>query len=247
MAERGKMTDLKKEIEKIFDTWNNSSVSELTKHKSIVTKLSSQKCTKLFELNFTPSIYTAIEYSLLNYTSEQILEAMGTYFEIVSSDAYWYKDYYVIKSLPEWLTSPKGLLQFLSVNRPYDKFRKNTYKKDPITLLRNKFIPLTRRYNASGILNKEQRTFYGFDIDQINDISYIDGLIFDIREMIRDKEDLRFGHFEWLEKCLASVLFRRKTFAEEEFIKLFTELISLWEFYKDKFAESAKKILDDLD
>jgi len=220
------------EIEGVFNLWNNSGIKGLTVHESIMSKVTSRN-KKLQGMWFTPTIYNAIDYILSQFSYSQIIQSIKNYLEIFPSDQYWYTINF--KTLPEFLLNNKGLRQFLPENNPHQKFIKNQYKpEDVIDALRKKFIPITTIYSPTELLSVSSNTYYGFKTEELNNAQYINGLIYDIKAAERG---LSFSYFNFLEKAISSLLFRRKHI---DITELLIELIAIWVMNKDKHEGDAK-------
>jgi len=230
-----KITD---EMNKIFDYWNSISYKGFTKHQSITSSICKDK--KNIKKSYT--LAHVLQNVLKKYDSDVIIRGINTYLKIFISDKYWYS--YQWSSLSDFLTSDKGLQQFLPNNKPKELFIKKEYlcDIDVIEGLRKKFKPITKPYSQSNLLDKLKNTYYGFPTDSLTDVNYIYSLEVDIKERFKDN-NMSYGYFEWLEMVIASNFFRRKGGINEDLV---IELFSYWEFEKDKWVDVANRIKEDL-
>lgn len=231
------------EIEKIFTLWVTSEIPGIYSHKSILTKIS-KRCPALQELWYSPTIYNSIEFALNRFSSEQILDSIRNYFEIISDDKYWYT--HKFHNIYDFLLSKNTTSQFLSENKPQERFLKSSHKGDSaIDLLRKKFKPITKIYDESTVYNKVDRTYYGFPITDLMNEDYIEETIWDVKRRIKNDET-QYSVYEWAEMCTASLLFRRKNLSEEYVLVELAELTAILEFYRDKFSRDAKRIREEM-
>ncbi|WP_421136142.1 hypothetical protein [Staphylococcus warneri] len=91
----------KNEIKDIFDFWNSL---EIVKHRELTQKMKS-----------------SISARLKNISVEEMKEAINNYNSIISSDLYWY----TYKFTLDKFMNPKNIDQFLTENKPFEKFIKN--------------------------------------------------------------------------------------------------------------------------
>jgi hypothetical protein len=185
-----------------------------------------------------------IEHTLTQYSYTNILRAIKNYFKMLVSDQYIYN--YKFRALSDFLGHERGLKQFIDPNI-MNKYKKYSQKeKTMLETLKGQFKPVTRTYNPLSLLDTKERTYYGFELDSITDNNYIAGLMRDITYKLNHKEKITYGVFEWIELCIASLFFNRKHIDEQKLMTQLTELISVWDAYKNIFCEVAKKLREEM-
>lgn len=215
------------EILAIFNKWNDIAkrLTDATVHRSIYSKCATNKQ----ERNNPSEIKTIIQKSLKKCNLPQIIASLENYYSVIKSDDYYYD--YIFPNIGIFLGSDKGLIQFLSENKPFQKFSKGYAKVDEFEQLRNTFKPVTEDWEVHDILNETEQTYYGFSI---NSIKGYKGRMEDLNRFLISKNNWDYSKFWLLELIIASLLWYRKTDPQLDLLKKY---IKLWIRLKPKFEK----------
>jgi biotin operon repressor len=223
------------DMQDILNSWN--SVASKTEGLSVHKKLSSK-----VDISGSGGKYYRIDKiisdSLNIYQKKDIIQAINNYYIILNDSNCWYT--HKFKNIGWFLSSDSGMVEFLTKNDPFTKYKKNTY-----TISSIKFEPLTTIYSSSNITNFDNQTYYGYDLNEVKNntmneeylqmhIKGVAGKIFD------------FEAFILLERVIIQMYWKRKDNLEnEEFKNKLNNYLELWNSKKEEFREQAKKLINE--
>lgn len=199
--------------EDILNCWNKlvKDVQDIPTHKSIHSKVCITNDYKSEELSIL------INNVLKRYSIKEIKESMRNYIEIIKSEQFYYK--YKFKSLGFFLYSEKGITQFLTENRPFDKFRCTSF--NPFTEYRNNLdFVVYDSSNKKNPLNIENQTYLGVPTEIFRTINPAKMYKEDFLPAFQLNK-FHYGLVVWLEECIASLLYKK------EDLELLKKLVSI--------------------
>lgn len=219
---------------------NLKSLNILSRHKSLASKCTVSLPSDKEKAVALPLIDVLEEYLKVD-TTENLIKAIDNYSTVflsnsLSEDIYYYKVTW--KSLGQFIYSGlkhnTGYKTFLDI----EKLKKGSFNNlSLIDKIRKEFLPISKTWDDKNILDKLNNTYYGF---YIKDLKAIDVVEDDIRDITILNRIEIFGHFEKLERAIASLLFNRKNLGVD--IEKLMRLINMWQIEKDRWKKIAKSI-----
>jgi hypothetical protein len=197
---------------KIIDYWNDKKLN--SHHK------------------YSQSLIKNIKITLGHYASSGLFEAIDNYSIIYHDNKYAVPmkmtlHNFIWFALKTEFKAKAGFIQFLSINKPLEKFIKF---KDDFELLRSEFTPVTIEYDPSVLLDKENNTYYGFNTDELRDKTSVDIEIAEIKDRgVNDYFQLNYNEF-----VISALFFTRKYTPQLDLLK---EMMIIWKKNKDKYEK----------
>jgi len=216
---------------KVLNRWNSNfkDVQGVSTHRSLDAQVARYREKGVYQYK---TINEAIDIVVKNGCSlEQIVFAIDNYREAV----------YLKPFLTSWVSL--GTFLYSGPNTKSGVFKFLRASETSVEDLRKLFHPITVKFDPQSILDVTNNTYYGFHTENLKQMS-VGGYMSDIKHYIKeDKFD--YGHFNWLEKVIAALLFSRKKTDRPDFINELREMLRFWTRYKPVFEEKARKNLDD--
>ena len=213
-----------KDAENILACWNDriKDIKGISKHSSINSKVSVSGKSNKYE-----KIIDVIQQVKLVYSVDEIKSAIINYTDILTSDKQFFS--YKFKNLGQFFTSQKGLQQFSDPDVS-NKFS-NSYS-DPWSAIRNNLKFINYSFDPKKPLDKFNQTYLGIPVKSIKDLN-VQSIIKDVTDKYK-LELTQYGHIEWLEQCIAYILFNKTS------IDLLREVVDLHRIVVDVVVNTKK-------